>query len=1051
MPISQLMKPFIFFALFFSPVLSVICFNHSISQRQPENRAGEKRTPEKELAGFKVPEGFVIELVASERDGIINPIDLTFDDAGRLWTQTASMYPLDPVADIQWNDLLELMDHPERQQDHPAFKKMRDLYEGKTKGADKILILSNLHDNKPVTTVWADGLTIPMSILPYKNGAYVAQGSELFFLKDTDDDGKADERIRLFTGFGFTDTHTMAHVLVRGPGGWVYFSHGALNKGNVSSLVSDAKIKIDFSKIARFSMDGKEIALVNAGLNNIWGFQLRHNGQWYGTEANDLGYSVVPMEAGTSFPGIGNERIRDYQPFLPELHTFRVGGTGISGLAFADDIAGSFPGEWKDVAFLANPITNTINTVKITRNADGTVSAEHLPDFLTSEDKCFRPVNIEFGPDGCLYIADWYDKIISHNEVPTSDPNRDKSLGRIWRIRHKSQQPTSIPDISKVTTAALADYLKAPSIWAKRAAWHQITDRPADETKKLIPALTALAGDTAQHELTRIHALWSLEGLQHFDESLMNRLLKEKADDLRRETVRSLASFSPGAAQVAASVSHLIEDGNPMIRSEALRTLAAIKKADNNTISLLIKASKPSMPGNDMGGSYERNFERYLALKALEQYPAELYGYLQSNDAATQPVSNLLWAAQALPGVQKEAKLLQLWPTSGINTFDEPTFIWMSKLLHNKKIYGMVSPVYANTANAATYISWALKNQQQLQSPEFTGIMESPVNALLKAGKNIEEKRLALDAIGRLKINAAPGAVIAIINNKADEKTIALVLKALEVNPTGNKTTFAQLSQNNQLSFNSRLAALHSLARVDTALAKQALAKRVAGFNDEQKKELSSVLSGSAQGAALLIDLYNKKHITAGSFTIAAAEKIYNTHKANVTAGAILTAVKKQRDDEKKTFETTLGKYMKIAEKKTGNAQKGKVLFQTCLMCHKVGDKGQAIAPALDGSAERDDKALLTAIIDPDAAVESGYMLYRVTRNDNSSLEGYLFEKNERGTTLAFMGGSKIFIENRTIKSEGFLTGRSFMPGGLISGYTDTQVADLLAYIRTLK
>ena len=96
-------------------------------------------TPEEELAGFKVPEGFVIELVASERDSVVNPIDLTFDDAGRLWTQTARMYPLDPVADIQWDDLLRLMDDQEAQKKHPNFKRVLDLYQGKTKGITKSL------------------------------------------------------------------------------------------------------------------------------------------------------------------------------------------------------------------------------------------------------------------------------------------------------------------------------------------------------------------------------------------------------------------------------------------------------------------------------------------------------------------------------------------------------------------------------------------------------------------------------------------------------------------------------------------------------------------------------------------------------------------------------------------------------------------------------------------------------------------------------------------------------------------------------------------------
>ena len=129
-------------------------------------------------------------------------------------------------------------------------------------------------------------------------------------------DGKADKRTPLFQGFGFTDTHTMAHTLVRGPGDWIHFSQGALNKGEVRSMFSETKTRLDYSKIARFSLDAEKLELVNSGLNNIWGFQLRGNGQWYGTEANDLGYSIVPMEIGTGFPGIGGERLRPYQPWM---------------------------------------------------------------------------------------------------------------------------------------------------------------------------------------------------------------------------------------------------------------------------------------------------------------------------------------------------------------------------------------------------------------------------------------------------------------------------------------------------------------------------------------------------------------------------------------------------------------------------------------------------------------------------------------------------------------------------------------------------------------
>ena len=1008
-------------------------------------------TPEQELAGFKVPEGFVIELVASEKDGLINPIDLTFDDAGRLWTQTAMMYPLDPIADIQWNDLLKLMDDPEAQKNHPNFKRILDLYQGKTKGVDKILVFSDLYGKNPVkTNIWADGLTIPMSILPYKHGAYVVQGSELFFLNDADRDGKSDQRTPLLTGFGFTDTHTMAHVLIRGPGDWIHFSQGALNKSGVSSLKSDVKLKIDYSKIARFSLDAKKMELVSSGLNNIWGFQLRGNGQWYGSEANDLGYSVAPMEPGTGFPGIGNERLSPYQPFIPTLHEFRVGGTGISGTAFADDASGSFPEEYKNVAFLANPITSSVNAVRIVRNPDGTVTAKHLPDLLTSEDDWFRPVNMEFGPDGSLYIADWYNKIISHNELPTTHPDRDKSHGRIWRIRHVSQKPRDILDFNQVKTEELVNHLKSPSLWEKRAAWHQISDRPISETKDLAMSLMALASNESQDEVTRIHALWSLEGIKHYNATLLSFLLKSPLHDLRREAVRSLASFSLNPAEVASSLKELMEDKNPAVRSQVLRTLSEIGGADQSVIDILVRASKPEIPGNSMGGAYERKFERFLARRALEQYSGELQTYLNTPIATDIPVANILWAIQALPVKQKETAFLKFWPKSNIKTLDESAFIGIAEMLGNKDIYEAVKSVFQNPVHAAMYTQIALQNQARVQSPELTQMLLVQISTLIKSDSqpNID---LALDAIGRFKMDNLREAIISLVNDQTPDNTLKLTLKALEINPKASQEVFRQIVQNKKLSFEVRAAALNSLSKASPTEGEMALMKWIPELKASEKAEMVSILAGSNQSAAVLMNVFGQKGLDLSAFNLSSAERIVNANRNDLRGQAIMEGVKKREEEKKKAFEGDLSRYMVIANKNGGNPNEGKKLFQTCLLCHQVGNKGQNIAPALDGSASREYEALLTAILNPDAAVESSYAIYRVKKKDGQSLEGYLVNKDARGTTLAFMGGSRVFIETANIQNQGFLGGRSFMTKGLIDNYTDKQVADLLSYIRTLK
>ncbi len=1008
-------------------------------------------SPEEELAGFNVPDGFVVELVASEKDGVVNPIHMAFDDAGRLWTQTAEMYPLDPVSDIGWRELLQLMDDPAAQEKDPNFRKVLDLYRGKTKGSDKILVLSGLYEkNKVKTDVWADGLTIPQSILPYKNGSYVAQGSELFFLEDTDNDGKADKRTPLFTGFGITDTHTMAHVLVRGPGDWVHFSHGALNKGEVRSLVSDAKVRMDFSKIARFSLDAKHIELVNSGLNNIWGFKLRGNGQWYGMEANDLGYSVVPMEPGTGFPGIGNERLRPYQPWMPELHKFRVGGTGMSGVAFADDLQGSFPSEWKDVAFIANPITSEINAVKIVRNEDGSVSAELLPAFLTSEDDWFRPVNMEFGPDGCLYIADWYNKIVSHNEVATSHPDRDKSHGRIWRIRHKSQKPREIPNFYEVKTSELVGYLKSPSIWAKRAAWHQITDRPVGETRALAKELISLVSDTQEDEITRIMALWSLEGINHYDQELMETLLGTQYDNLRREAVRALQSFSLHAKTLAQLLEKPAMDENPMVRSQVLRTLDAARTANAETIALLVAACKQPLEGNDMGGAYERNFERYLARKALENYPEELLDFIGSPKASQYATSNLIWASQALPKEKREKVFIDLWKKADNKDLDEPTFIIVAGMLENKQVNSLMRPVLQNVDKAQEHVSLTLKNLSQVQSKELTNALIQPIGHLLKSG-DITQQHLGLEAIGKLGIHSLRNKVVPFVSEDSSSEMIKLAMLALVGQPSENRATFERIAKMKALELDLRVEAIQALAKTDMKAASMVINEWMPNLDQSQKKSLTGKLSNSKVGSTLLKQLFEAGALTSEEFNLSSAEKVFKSDQEDARGIQLFDQVKNRIDAEKKAFQSKLQGFMAIAEKGGGNPDNGEKLFQTCLMCHSVGGKGQDFAPALDGSALRENEALLTALLDPDAAVESSYAVFRITKKDGSSMEGYLVKRDDRGTTLGFMGGSTQFVQKGDIASQGFLGGRSFMPKGLIDNYSNEQLSDLLAFIKTLR
>ncbi|MGB2402871.1 MAG: DUF7133 domain-containing protein [Akkermansiaceae bacterium] len=1029
--------------------LSLLGSSMAIAKKTQSARTGVN-TPEQELAGFTVPEGFVVELVASEKDGIVNPIDLTFDDAGRLWTQTARMYPLDPVKDIKWGELMRLMDNPAEQDKNPEFKRIKDLYQGVTQGTDDILILSDLENDKPVKVKkFATGLALPQSILPYKNGTYVAHGSELIFLDDIDKDGTADKRVPVLTGFGFTDTHTMAHSLVRAPGGWINFSQGALNKGNVTAVKSGDSTRIDYSKIARFSLDGDKIELVTSGLQNIWGFQLRASGQWYLTEANDMGLSVTPAEPSTGFKGIGGQKLRTYQPWFPPLHKFRVGASGISGLAFSDDSSGGFPREWQDVAFLANPITSAINCVKITRNEDGSVSATHLPDFLKSKDDWFRPVNIEFGPDGCLYIADWYNKIISHNELPTTHPDRDKSHGRIWRIRHVSQTARDIPNLLEVPTAELTKHLKSPYLWEKRSAWHQIADRPANETRDLAGQLTKITADTSEEKATRIHALWSLESIGHFDPYLIMAMVNDEDADIRREAIRSLAAFKISPEDLARFLKNITKEKNVMVRSQALRTIEALGKANHDTIDIAVSFCHPASASNHPGNGYEQNFERYLARRALECYPNELKAYLETPRAAKQPAVKRIWAQQAL-GKQSTDSFARQWRTLQQKPLDRDTLIIVSGASDSAENRKTIAPYFRNPENTEHIAKLALENIADAYSPAFGYPMAETAMSLVNSGEK-DKVILGLKLARGYRITHLSPDFAKLLPTTTDESIIRAILTTLSHQPQAFAESFLAIINEPANSQSLRTQALAALVQAQQNNAAPEVIKALTETPD-QKASIIAALGNSTQGCQLLIRLVETKHIEASDISLPVAQRIFHVAANNPTAIAISQQAESKKTASVNSAMARIPALEEVAESNSGNAIIGQSLFAgMCLSCHVVGDQGAGVGPALDGSSERDTEHLLTAILNPDAAAESAYVLFRTIESSGLITEGLKARQDERGTTVAHQGGMITYIPKRTIRSQQHVGSTSFMPSGLIDSMPDETIAHLLAYIKTLK
>ncbi len=594
------------------------------------------RTPEREMAAMTLPDGFEIELVASEKEGVGKPITMAWDHSGRMWTMTALEYPVDA------------------NENAPAAEAMYA-----RGGKDQVLVFDEPWKPGPqVPRVFAEGLAIPLGLLPYKDGALVQYGHEVRYYADRNKDGKADGHEVLLGGFGIQDSHLFPHQFERTPGGWFYLAQGLFNYSKLvrpdgSAFASGPKeIVFNQCKLGRAKLDGSDFELLTAGPNNIWGFTTGKDGREFLQEANDIGHPVSEYITGTHYPTGSKEKLRPYAPQLPASTPNQpMGGTGLSGLVLADDEGSAFAAKWPDakVFYLANPITNRIQIVTL---KDGVYQKQE--DFLISKDSWFRPVSIQFGPDGCLYIADWCNKIISHNEVPRTHPDRDKTRGRIWRIKAKGVAPVRPPDLAKMGSKELLGQLGAGNARVSRMAWAELGNRkdPAvtDDLKKL-------AADQAQPLPKRLGALWSLLEAGVTDDGLVAKLAADPNPDVRREAAEAWGAMSSGDP---AKSPELVQVVGKETHFATLAAWANSIRTRREVAPPMLAALAATVPPARTGGdreAYESAFLRFVIRWAMEAHPDETSLVLANHPELPQEAR--LLASQALSPEKGVALLLE--------------------------------------------------------------------------------------------------------------------------------------------------------------------------------------------------------------------------------------------------------------------------------------------------------------------------------------------------------------------------------------------------------
>ncbi len=512
-------------------------------------RTSEPRTPEEERLGFKLPDGFEIELFASEPD-IGKPMNISFDPKGRLWVTQSNEYPF---------------------------------YDSAGTGPDRISILEDTDRDGRADKikVFADSLNIPIGITPMIDGAIAYSIPYVYHLIDHDHDDQVDERKVLLKGFEYKDTHGMINNFFRGLDGWIHADHGFSNVSHVVGTDNKEPLVMQSGNTFRFHPDGTGVEFTTTGRVNPFGYAMDEYGYMYSVDCHSS--PIYQLIRGADYPHFGK------QPtgigFGPYMMRHEYGSTALAGLEYYT--GDQFPEEFRQNFYLGDVVKCRVYRSSIEMQGTTPVPTWE-PDFIISDDPWFRPVDVKLGPDGALYIADFYNSIIGHYEVPLDHPARDKRRGRIWRVTYKESRDDHISkDWTVEDLDGLIGGIKDPAINIRLMVADQIVDRFG---KDAIDPVKQLVGQLKVDDRSFIHGMWILSRLEALEENLLVKGLDHANDQVRVHMLRILFEQPDISEEMLSLARAMLEENNPHVTRAVTMLLAKHPTEDQVTTFLELKS-----------------------------------------------------------------------------------------------------------------------------------------------------------------------------------------------------------------------------------------------------------------------------------------------------------------------------------------------------------------------------------------------------------------------------------------------------------------------------
>lgn len=993
-----------------SLLLSVACSvgsNTALAQRDLKDIPTPD--PKAELAAMLVDPNLEVNLYASD-PAITKPIHMNFDEKGRLWVATSEVYP--------------------------------QILPGETAN-DKVVVLEDKDGDgvAETSTVFADNLLIPTGILPGDGGVYVANSTDLIHLSDSDGDGKADKRRMVLSGFGTEDTHHLLHTLRWGPDGRMYLNQSIYIHSHIETPFGVKRL--DGGGIWRYEPRTEELEVVCRGLVNPWGHIFDRSGQSFATDG--AGYEginyVFPESVFMTSPG-ATRWLSGLNPGSPKHCGLEI----ISGE--------HFPAEYQD-RFVTNDFrSHRVCMFEITRTDEGYVSTQH-PEIIRSQHTAFRPIDVKMGPDGAIYVADWYNPIIQHGEVDFRDPRRDRKHGRIWRISYKGRPAVAKRNYAETSSEQLIAWLEASEEWVRQWSRQELKNRPADRIVALTKNWIESASTPEQRDNRLREAIWLAVAVRRPQADWIDALRKSTDARQRSAAVRAIGWNHTDFPDSLTWLSESIQDADWQVRLESVAALDRIGSPE--ALSLAIQAADRPL----------NNFIDFALWSTLNRHEDKWLPLIEKSDSSFRQPTRFLFAASAA----KSGSALNLLAQEVVGGKLPAEFQDRAiRILADRADPATVGELLRWLIQSQADPSWLLAQLQYVKQKTIDrNFVPAKADESLKillarikiANGSIDLQREATSLIGTWKLSqladvlkTSVDAAVADQNNQDKLQSAIASIYALGSLERPELVEYLDgIASNPKMSTGLRGAAALSLATKNTQRSAQLIVSMIAETKDGTA-DIAPIdgLLGRQGGPAAIQAALAQDITWSPDSSREVVRRIQAKNIANEDLIARVQAIGKLTDSAWK-FTPELVKELTELARTEGDPAQGEQIYRIaelqCVRCHAIGPAGGQIGPnlvSLGGSSAPD--YIIESLLAPDAKMKEGFQSLVIQTDDGEVLTGLQRSRTEEQIELLLADGRTVKVATSSI--EAIREGKSIMPAGLVDRLNKQQLVHLVRFLTEL-